>query len=134
AVAGGSLGAAVLAAGSERRVRLAALIVAVGALAAAPASWAAQTLGHATNGTFPAGGPAGAGGFGGGPGNLRGGAIPPGGFRGGFGSGPGGDTRVGSRTAMAAVAAACTAVTAAGTTGGTLYDCRGKAGALAAAG
>ena len=28
------------------------------ALLAAPASWAAQTLGHATNGTFPEGGPA----------------------------------------------------------------------------
>ena len=42
------------------RVRMVALGVALAGLLAAPATWAAQTLGHATNGTFPAGGPAGA--------------------------------------------------------------------------
>ena len=48
----------------------------------APASWSVQTLGHATSGTFPAGGPATTGQFGGGP---------PGG--GGNGGGPfAGDT------------------------------------------
>jgi len=53
----------------------------------APASWAVQTLGHATEGTFPAGGPAQTG-FGGGPGRGAGG---PGG--GGFGAPPGAGTR-----------------------------------------
>jgi hypothetical protein len=59
---------------------------AVAALLAAPATWAAQTLGHATSGTFPAGGPASAetGGFGGaGGGGFRGAHGGPGG--GGFG-------------------------------------------------
>jgi hypothetical protein len=57
-------------------------------LLAAPATWAADTLGHATSGTFPAGGPASAtaggpaGGPGGGarPGSLFGGGPPPGSF------------------------------------------------------
>jgi hypothetical protein len=40
------------------RVRLAVLGVALAALFAAPATWAAETIGHATNGTFPTGGPA----------------------------------------------------------------------------
>jgi 4-amino-4-deoxy-L-arabinose transferase-like glycosyltransferase len=40
------------------RVRAAAVAVALAALLAAPATWAAETLGHATNGTFPTGGPA----------------------------------------------------------------------------
>jgi 4-amino-4-deoxy-L-arabinose transferase-like glycosyltransferase len=58
---------------------------------------------------------------------------------GGFGGGPRGETRVGSKPAMAAVAKVCEAVTlptSASTTGvsgssGTLYDCRGRAAALA---
>src|SRR3954463_3177158 len=56
-------------------LRAAVLAAALGLLLIAPASWAVQTLGHATNGTFPAGGPAQVS-FGGGPG--RGG---PGGGR-----------------------------------------------------
>jgi hypothetical protein len=63
------------------------MLAALAMLLVAPTTWAADTLGHATNGTFPAGGPAnaGGGGFGGrGPG---GGGPPPGGARGGF---PGG--------------------------------------------
>ena len=40
------------------RVRAVVVGVALAALLAAPATWAAQTLGHATNGTFPTGGPA----------------------------------------------------------------------------
>ena len=56
------------------------LAVAVAGLLAAPAAWSAQTLGHATSGTFPAGGPATAAGVIGGPGGGRGGARggPPG--------------------------------------------------------
>jgi hypothetical protein len=82
----GAAAAVVLARRGQRRVRLAALGVALAALLAAPAAWAFQTPGHVTSGTFPAGGPAGAGGFGGpggGPGGLRGGLrggfTPPGG-------------------------------------------------------
>jgi 4-amino-4-deoxy-L-arabinose transferase-like glycosyltransferase len=55
------------------------------------------------------------------------------GARGGFGGLPG-DTRKGSKTAMSAVAEACKAVTLSrSSSGGTLYDCQGKAAALAAA-
>jgi hypothetical protein len=51
----------------SRRVRLIVLTVGCAALLAAPATWAAETLGHATSSTFPTGGPAsaGGGGFGG---------------------------------------------------------------------
>jgi 4-amino-4-deoxy-L-arabinose transferase-like glycosyltransferase len=64
------------------RARAAVLAVALAALFAAPATWAAETVGHATSGTFPTGGPASAsvGGFGGAPGF---------GGRGGFGRGRG---------------------------------------------
>ena len=72
--------AALLAAGLlERRVLVAG---AIAVLLAVPAAWSVQTLGHATSGTFPAGGPAtiaGAGGPGGGPGGppAMGGGGPP---------------------------------------------------------
>jgi 4-amino-4-deoxy-L-arabinose transferase-like glycosyltransferase len=58
---------ALIAAGSPR-VRAAAAGAAIVALLLAPSVWAVDTLGHATNGTFPEGGPANvatAGGFGG---------------------------------------------------------------------
>jgi len=75
------LASAVLLAFRLKRVqRLAALSVGLAALLVAPATWAAETLGHATNGTFPAGGPASAG-LGGGPGGF-GGAGPGRGFTG----------------------------------------------------
>ena len=71
---------------SDRRVRIAAVGAALAALLVAPAVWAFDTLGHATSGTFPEGGPAslqsGPGGFGG-PGG-------PGGPGGGFGGASGG--------------------------------------------
>ena len=62
------LAAATLAVAETAAVRRAALGAALAALLIAPATWSVQTLGHATSGTFPAGGPAttGAGGFGGG--------------------------------------------------------------------
>lgn len=63
--------------------RWAALTAALGLLLVAPVVWSVQTLGHATNGTFPAGGSASTG-FGGGPG----GGGP--GVSGGGGAGPGG--------------------------------------------
>jgi 4-amino-4-deoxy-L-arabinose transferase-like glycosyltransferase len=69
-------------------LRGAILAAALGLLLLAPASWAVQTLGHATNGTFPAGGPSQTG-FGGGRGGPGGGG--PGG---GFGAPPGVGTRL----------------------------------------
>jgi 4-amino-4-deoxy-L-arabinose transferase-like glycosyltransferase len=95
----------VLAATEDRRWRGAALAAALGLLLLAPVSWAVQTLGHATNGTFPAGGPASASAGGlGGPRAGRSALRPPGTpatapgvggpARGGFGGGGpfGGDT------------------------------------------
>ena len=95
-IAVGVLAALALAAFAERRVRTAALAAVLAALLLAPGAWAVDTLGHATSGTFPAGGPesaaaGGPGGFGGGPGG-RGGF--PGGASGrpGFGGGGEGST------------------------------------------
>jgi 4-amino-4-deoxy-L-arabinose transferase-like glycosyltransferase len=104
----GALALLALVAFSSRLVRMAALGAAVAALLAAPAVWAFDTLGHATSGTFPAGGPASAesgglggpgGGFGtaggfGGPGGFggaggRGGFVGPAGGPGRLGAGPG---------------------------------------------
>ncbi len=62
------------------RVRLAVAGVALAALLAAPATWAAETLGHAENGTIPTGGAAGARGGSGGFGRPRGFAQGPRGF------------------------------------------------------
>jgi 4-amino-4-deoxy-L-arabinose transferase-like glycosyltransferase len=72
------------------RLRAAAMAVALVALLAAPATWAAETIGHATASTFPAGGPAGAeaGGFGG-PGGAGSRRFGGSGGRGRF-AGPGG--------------------------------------------
>ncbi len=79
-VVAGVATAAVLAYGVPARIRNAAIATAIATLLIAPAAWSFQTLGHSTSGTFPAGGPANAGGsFGGGPG---------GGGRGGFRGGP----------------------------------------------
>jgi 4-amino-4-deoxy-L-arabinose transferase-like glycosyltransferase len=99
-VAAGAGAAFLLGASANARLRAVALTVAVGALLVAPATWAAQTLGHATNGTFPAGGPAwtalaGPSGGGAGP---RGAAGMPGGTAGapgppgGTAAAPGGTT------------------------------------------
>jgi 4-amino-4-deoxy-L-arabinose transferase-like glycosyltransferase len=86
AIVAGLGGAAVLAAQVPAKVRGIALAIALGALLIAPASWATQTLGHATSSTFPAGGPASQGMGGGGPG----GGGPGGGMRGGPSGGFGG--------------------------------------------
>jgi 4-amino-4-deoxy-L-arabinose transferase-like glycosyltransferase len=76
--------------GWSPRVRTVLVGAALAALLAAPAVWAAETLGHSTSATFPTGGPASAaaGGPGGGPGGSGrppGGPAgrPPGGFAGG---------------------------------------------------
>ena len=76
-VLGGLGAAAVLGLAFNARVRSAAIAVALASLLVAPAAWSVETLGHATNGTFPAGGPADGGvGFGGGgPGGFRGGRF-----------------------------------------------------------
>ncbi|HEY5196007.1 MAG TPA: glycosyltransferase family 39 protein [Solirubrobacteraceae bacterium] len=81
-IAGGVLAAGALIL-SRPRVRTVAVCAVVGVLMIAPATWAAETLGYATNGTFPAGGPATA--ELGGPGGSGG----PGGFGGRRAGGPG---------------------------------------------
>ena len=66
-LAAGCVGAAVLlVAALAPRARAAIVAGAIALLLFAPAAWSLQTLGHATSGTFPAGGPATTG-FGGGP-------------------------------------------------------------------
>src|SRR5207244_730044 len=55
----GGAAALALATGLPARARAIAVAAALGALLLAPGAWAFQTLGHAANGTFPAGGPAG---------------------------------------------------------------------------
>ncbi len=95
----GALAALALVLFSTRRVRILAVGAALAALLAAPAVWAVDTLGYATNGTFPSGGPASVqtaagGGFGGGGFGGRGRAA---GFRGGAagaGSGAGGPVQL----------------------------------------
>jgi 4-amino-4-deoxy-L-arabinose transferase-like glycosyltransferase len=90
-------GAIVLALALSTRVRGAVLAIALVALLAAPATWAAETLGHATSATFPTGGPASAAraGPGAGAGARPTGALnrfgaPPGGGLGGGGPFAGG--------------------------------------------
>jgi hypothetical protein len=111
--------AAALVLGSARdgALRTAALVGGLGVLAIGPAIWALDTLGHATSGTFPEGGPqsaltagGGPGGFGGPGGGARGGGVPGFGGHGGASSGgapipggagvgaPGGSPAVGSRS------------------------------------
>jgi 4-amino-4-deoxy-L-arabinose transferase-like glycosyltransferase len=85
-IAAGVLTAATLAIVADARIRAAAVAVFLAAALAGPAIWSAQTLGHATSGTFPAGGPATAG-FGG-PGGGGPGGGGAGGFRGGQGGPP----------------------------------------------
>jgi 4-amino-4-deoxy-L-arabinose transferase-like glycosyltransferase len=93
-VAAAVLGAGTLALRLAPRIRWAVLAVAMAALLAAPATWAAETLGHATSSTFPAGGsasasfggPGGPSGFGGFGGRGAGGSGGPRLF-GGSGSG-----------------------------------------------
>jgi 4-amino-4-deoxy-L-arabinose transferase-like glycosyltransferase len=72
AIAGAAVCGVLLVLSLSRRVRLAVLAVGCAALLAAPATWAAETLGHATSSTFPAGGPASAGGGFGGAGGFGG--------------------------------------------------------------
>jgi 4-amino-4-deoxy-L-arabinose transferase-like glycosyltransferase len=122
-----AVGALVLLGGRHLRTSLA---VGLAVLFIAPTAWAAQTLGHATDGTFPAGGPssASAGGFGGGPGGARGGFAgrlrggPPPGANGappnaGGPGGPGGRGGLGGRDSQS-ITAALSYITAHG--GGTL--------------
>jgi 4-amino-4-deoxy-L-arabinose transferase-like glycosyltransferase len=96
-IAVGVLAVIALATFAAPRVRKVALAAALAALLLAPAIWAVDTLGYATSGTFPSGGPqnvatAGGSGFGG-PGGGFGGRAGGGGFAGvarGAGIGGGG--------------------------------------------
>jgi 4-amino-4-deoxy-L-arabinose transferase-like glycosyltransferase len=95
-VVAGACAAVAFAVASSGRVRTTALLVAVAALMLAPTAWALDTLGYATSGTFPAGGPESAqsGGFGGPGGGLgaRGGRFASGAGAGMQLFGPGGST------------------------------------------
>ncbi|HEX4345701.1 MAG TPA: glycosyltransferase family 39 protein [Solirubrobacteraceae bacterium] len=131
------------------RVRAIALAAALGLLLLAPATWAVDTLGHATNGTFPTGGPASAsamgfGGFGGGtrggPGGLRGGGARPAG--GGFGGPPPGAGGVaagrpgagaGATGSQLTAPAASRTQSASGAAGGSTVPGAGAAGSSSAA-
>jgi hypothetical protein len=86
----GVAGAAALAFALSATARRWVLIGALGVLLLAPAVWSVQTLGHATSGTFPAGGPASASGGGPGGGGPGGGGPPGMGGGPGMGAGPGG--------------------------------------------
>jgi 4-amino-4-deoxy-L-arabinose transferase-like glycosyltransferase len=91
-IAFGVAAIAVLVTVRSRRGRAAAISLAVGVLLIAPSVWAIDTLGHATSGTFPSGGPASvlnAGGPPGGTGGRRFGAVGQGGGQPLFGP-PGG--------------------------------------------
>jgi 4-amino-4-deoxy-L-arabinose transferase-like glycosyltransferase len=68
----GALAALALVLLGSRRARMATVGAAVAALLLAPSVWALDTLGYATNGTFPAGGPASV--------SSQGGGGPGGGF------------------------------------------------------
>jgi hypothetical protein len=96
--------AAGLAAVETPRIRKALLGVALAALLVAPATWSVQTLGHATSGTFPAGGPESAttmgGPGGGGPRGGFGGGQPPAGAPGGTTNGGLGGGMFGSNAAL----------------------------------
>ncbi|MFN8122215.1 MAG: glycosyltransferase family 39 protein [Thermoleophilia bacterium] len=87
-VLGGVAAATLLAVALTPRVRTWALAGIVALLLLGPAVWSFQTLGHATNGTFPAGGPQ-ASAVGGPPGGGVGGPPGGGGFGGGAPSGGG---------------------------------------------
>jgi 4-amino-4-deoxy-L-arabinose transferase-like glycosyltransferase len=115
----GALASIALLGFARRRVRMVAVLGAVAALLVAPSVWAFDTLGHATSGTFPEGGPAsvqsagGAGGFGG-PGGFgargglrsRGGGFGAGGALQLFGSGSSTESSSGASGSGAGVAGA----------------------------
>ncbi|MGH7786343.1 MAG: hypothetical protein ACRERC_05715, partial [Candidatus Binatia bacterium] len=89
--------AAIIFGGAEPRIRDAALVAAVMALLVAPAIWSVQTLGHATSGTFPAGGSASAAAGSG----MGGGGARGAGGRGNFGGPPPGASTTQSGTPQA---------------------------------
>jgi hypothetical protein len=128
-VVGGIATALALAAPLQARWRGGVVAAALGLLLIAPATWSVQTLGHATNGTFPMGGPESTsvmgGGFGGGGGGRggQGGGPGGGGTQGGTpptaGTAPGGSAAGGSAASgSAAGGSAASGSTASGTTAG----------------
>ncbi len=87
--------AIVLCAEVSGRWRAIALVAGFGVLLLGPAIWSVQTLGHATSGTFPAGGPASASAMGGPGGGGPAGGAPGTGGRMPPGSGAGGEMSAG---------------------------------------
>jgi 4-amino-4-deoxy-L-arabinose transferase-like glycosyltransferase len=129
----GALAVLTLVAFSSRKVRMAAMGAALAALLAAPAVWAFDTLGHATSGTFPAGGPTSAesGGFGGPGGGFGGlGGFGGTGGRAGFGGPAGGSGRPGGASGQAGGPPGATEAGAGGTGAPQLFG-SGQAGGTA---
>jgi hypothetical protein len=110
--------------GMARAHRRIALAVGLAALLAAPAAWSVQTLGHATNGTFPAGGPSAQGIGMGGPGGGRTGGLarfggaPPGAAAGGPPAGAFGGRAGGGAGALAGAGGGAAGTGGAGGLGG----------------
>jgi 4-amino-4-deoxy-L-arabinose transferase-like glycosyltransferase len=125
----GALAVLALVSFSSRTVRVAAIGVALAALLAAPSVWALDTLGHATSGTFPAGGPASA--ENGAPG--AGGGFGGAGRRGGF-TGPGGRGAVSGGAAGAPQLFGSGSAQAGGAPGGAVPGATPGTGAVPGAG
>jgi hypothetical protein len=124
------MAALVLANPGGARWRSGAIATALAVLMIAPASWSFQTLGHATSGTFPAGGPASAS-FGGGGGRGAGG--PGGAMRGGFPGGGAMQPPAGTSGAMPLPPGASAGSASAGGASGTGTSANSTSGALAGA-
>ena len=116
-IAACAIAALALASFAARRVRLVAAGVAVIALLLAPSVWAVDTLGHATSGTFPEGGPA----------NVQ--TANGGGMFGGFGRRLGGRGFGGSRSGLGIVGGRGTGTSAGGSAAAVpLFGNGGQAG------
>ncbi|HUB73618.1 MAG TPA: glycosyltransferase family 39 protein [Solirubrobacteraceae bacterium] len=108
----GLLAALALAAFGELRARGVAVLAALASLLIAPGVWAFDTLGHATNGTFPEGGPSSALASAGGPGGFGGRGGRPGSPGAG---GPGGGFAPAGAAGVAGAAGAPSVTGASGT-------------------
>lgn len=128
----GAAAAVALAFELSDEIRRTALVGAMAVLLLAPAVWSFETLGHATSGTFPAGGPESASAMGG-PGGGGPGAGGPGGAGGGM-PGVGGGQPPGAGPTTGTGSTATPPPWAGGTTGGTTQGPGGALGGGAAQG
>jgi 4-amino-4-deoxy-L-arabinose transferase-like glycosyltransferase len=133
-----TIAAAALVTLRSRRMRLVAIAAALAALLLAPSVWAVDTLGHATSGTFPEGGPANVQTRGGGISGSPGGFGARGGVRGRPAFGAAGASRGGAGTTdgvllfgnSGASSAEAGSGSSAGISSGAAQNGAGSAGAL----